>query len=129
MLLPTVPDFLQLQAARRGAAGGIVWGERRLTFGELADAARALATKLAGRGLGSGSRIGILCGNVPAMPTMLYGVWGIGATAVPISTRAPAAEAAALLAHAGAAALLCDVRHAPLGQEAARTAGIAALAC
>src|SRR5262245_50034033 len=129
MLLPTGPDFLRLQAARRGAAGGVVGAGRHVPLGELADEARALSATLARRGLGAGSAIGVLCGNVPAMPAMLYGIWGIGGVTVPVSTRATAAEAAALLTHARATALLCDTPRIPIAQEAARLAGVAALVC
>jgi len=129
MLLPTGPAFLRLQAARRGAAGGMVWAGRHLPIGELADDARTLSATLARRGLGAGSAIGILCGNVPAMPVMLYGVWGIGGVAVPVSTRTTPAEVAALLTHAGANALLCDEPRISTAQEAARLAGVTALAC
>src|SRR6185369_5752083 len=108
MLLPTGPDFLRLQAARRGMGGGVVWAGRHVPVGQLADDARALSAMLARRGFGAGSAIGILCGNVPAMPVMLYGIWGIGGVAVPVSTRTTAGEAATLLTHAGATALLCD---------------------
>jgi acyl-CoA synthetase (AMP-forming)/AMP-acid ligase II len=129
MLLPTTPEFLRLQAARRGATGGVVWAGRHVPIATLADAAGALAGALARRGLGAGSRIGVLCGNVPAMPVMLYGIWGIGGVAVPVSTRATAAEAAGLLEHAGATALLCDEPRAPLAREASRLAGVTVLAC
>ena len=37
-LLPTVPAFLRLQAARRGAAGGLGFRGRAISFGELAEA-------------------------------------------------------------------------------------------
>ena len=51
-LLPTVPAFLRLQAARRGAAGGLAFRGRAIAFGELAEAsrrARALARPSRGR--------------------------------------------------------------------------------
>ena len=129
MLLPTAPDFLRLQAARRGPAGGLVHGTRRVSFQELAGAARELATSLARRGFGAGSPIGVLAGNVPAMPVMLYGVWGIGGVAVPISVRATAAEIARLLSHAGATGLVCDEARAEVAREAAAAAGLTALVC
>jgi acyl-CoA synthetase (AMP-forming)/AMP-acid ligase II len=129
MLLPTAPDFLRLQAARRGTAGGIVSGDRRVSFGELAEAARGLGSALARRGFGAGSPIGVLAGNAPAMPVMLYGVWGIGAVAVPVSVRATPAEASRLLVHARATALVCDEARAEVAREVARTAGVTALVC
>jgi acyl-CoA synthetase (AMP-forming)/AMP-acid ligase II len=129
MLLPTGPDFLRLQAARRGLAGGLVSADGRVGLGELAEASRSLAAGLARRGLGAGTPVGILAGNVPAMPAMLYGVWGIGAVAVPLSVRTTPAEAARLLAHARATALLCDAPRADVAREVARTAEVSALVC
>jgi acyl-CoA synthetase (AMP-forming)/AMP-acid ligase II len=129
MLLPTTPEFLRLQAARRGTAGGLVAGGTRVPFGGLADAARGLSTSLGRRGLGAGSPIGILAGNVPAMPVMLYGVWGIGALTVPLSVRATPAEVATLLTHARATALLCDETRAEVAREVARMVGVPAIVC
>jgi acyl-CoA synthetase (AMP-forming)/AMP-acid ligase II len=129
MLLPTLPAFLRLQAERRGEAGGVVAGERCIPFGELADAAAGMAAALARRGVGAGSPVGVLAGNVPAMPAMLYGAWGVGAVAVPLSIRATADEAARLLGHARASMLVCDEARAPVARLAARSAGIPALVC
>jgi acyl-CoA synthetase (AMP-forming)/AMP-acid ligase II len=129
MLLPTAPDFLQLQAERRGAAGGLVLAGRPVSFGDLALAARALAAVLVRRGVGGGAPVAVLAGNVPAMPVMLYAVWGTGGIAVPVSVRATAGEVARLLEHARVRLLLCDEARAETGREAAAAAGAAALVC
>jgi acyl-CoA synthetase (AMP-forming)/AMP-acid ligase II len=129
MLLPTVPGFLRLQAERRGAAGGVVSAGRHVSFPELAGAAERLATVLARRGVGAGSPVGVLAGNVPAMPAMLYGVWGIGAVAVPVSVRSTVGEVAQTLAHARAVALVCDDARAEVAREVARAVGLPAVVC
>src|SRR5688572_25828284 len=129
MLLPTAPEFLRLQAERRGTAGGLVAAGRQLPFGALADAAERLAASLARRGVGAGSPVGILAGNVPAMPAMLYAVWSVGGIAVPLSVRATASEIGRLLAHARASLLLCDAARVDVAREAATAAGAAVIAC
>ena len=54
VLVPTSPDFLRLQAARRGGAGGLFFAGRQIPYGKLADATDGLATWLARRSLGAG---------------------------------------------------------------------------
>ena len=128
-LLPTSPAFLRLQAQRRGVAGGLVFGERRIAYGELSDAVDGLAVWLVKRGLGAGDRIGVMAGNEPAIVAMLYAVWGIGAVAVPVSVRSTPEEAARLLDHARARALLCDDKRAETARSAATAVRIAAFVC
>jgi acyl-CoA synthetase (AMP-forming)/AMP-acid ligase II len=129
MLLPTTPEFLRHQAARRGAAGGVVSSGGRWPFGALEEAGGALSTWLARRGVGAGTPVGVLAGNVPALPAMFYGVWGVGAVVVPVSVRSTAGEGAALLGHASASVLLCDEPRAEAAREIARQAGALAVVC
>jgi len=129
LLLPTTPEFLRLQADRRGGEGGLVFAERAVPFGTLADAAAELAAWLAKRGVGGGQPVGVMAANEPAIVVMLYAVWALGAVAVPVSARATAGEAARLLAHARAGTLLCDPRRADVARDAAKAAGALAVCC
>jgi len=129
VLLPTSPDLLRLQARRRGGEGGLVFRDRRLTFGELADAVDALATWLVRRGVGAGDPVGVMAANSPAMVAMTYAVWGIGGVTVPIGVRSTPEEAARLLAHARARGLLADDVRSDAARAAAQAAGIPAWAC
>ncbi len=124
MLLPTTPAYLRLQAARRGAAGGLVFRDQARPFGALATAADELAAWLAARGVGAGQRIGLMAGNTPALVVASYAVWGLGAATVPIATRATAGETAQILAHARATALLCDAPRIDVARAAAADAGV-----
>jgi len=128
-LLPTSPAFLRLQGERRGAAGGLVFADRRIPWGELAAAADELAGWLARRGVGAGQHVGVTAANEPALVAMLYALWGLGAVAVPIGVRAPAAETARLLAHARASGLLADTPRAEVARDAAAAAGLPAWVC
>src|SRR5438876_9992641 len=127
-LLPTSPAFLRLQGERRGAAGGLVFADRFIPWGELAAAADELAGWLARRGVGAGQHVGVTAANEPALVAMLYALWGLGAVAVPIGVRAPAAETARLLAHARASGLLADTPRAEVARDAA-AAGLPAWVC
>ena len=115
-LLPTTPAFLRLQAARRGAAGGLVFRGRSLTFGELAGAADELGLWLARHGVGARTTVGVLAGNEPGLVAALFALWGLGAVVVPISTRSTAPEAARLLTHARARVLLADAARAEVAR-------------
>lgn len=128
LLLPTTPSFLRLQALRRGDAGGLIFRERQLAYGELAAVVDALAAWLAARGIGGGQRVGVMIANTPAMPAVTYALWSIGAAAVPIAIRATAEETARVLTHARAAALVCDAPRVPAARIAAASAGTALVA-
>src|SRR5262249_62380575 len=106
--LPTSPDLLSWQGQRRGPAGALFFRGRHIPYAELSAAVDELRTWLAARGLGAGDHVAVQAANEPAMPVMMFAVWGIGGVAVPISVRATAAETAHLLAHSRARALLCD---------------------
>lgn len=124
MLLPTTIDFLALQAARRGARGGLVHRGRQVAYGALHAEAGAFAGWLARRGIGARQRVGVMAGNSPAMVAASYGVWQLGGASVPIAVRSTAAEVAQLLTHARAAALICDAARADVAREAGRAAGV-----
>ena len=127
LLLPTSPEFLRLQAQRRGAAGGLYFGGKHVTYVELSRTTDELAAWLVKRGLGAGDHVGVIAANEPALVAMMFAVWGIGATAVPIGVRSTAQEATQLLTHSRARAVLCDVGRMDLARDAA--AGIPAFAC
>ena len=124
MLLPTAAEFLALQAARRGARGGLVHRGHPVAYGALHAEVTALATWLARRGLGARHHVGVMAGNTPAMVAASYGVWQLGAASVPIGVRSTATEAAQLLTHARAAALICDEARADVAREAGTAAGV-----
>lgn len=126
MLLPTQIDFLQLQSNRRGARGGVVFRDTHFSFARLADAAARLATQVTAAGIGGNDRVILCVGNSPALLAASYGVWAVGATTVPASTRSTEAELSHLAHHARARLLLCDPERADLAAAVARNTGIAA---
>src|SRR5260370_28501279 len=121
--LARAPALLRLQGERRGAAGGLVFADRIIPWGELAAETDELAGWLARRGVGAGQHVGVTAANEPALVAMFYALWGLGAVAVPIGVRAPAAETARLLAHARVSGLLADMPRAEGARDAAAAAG------
>lgn len=127
--LPTSIDFLDLQARRRGDAGGLRYRDQAISFGGLADAARDLAADLSARGLGKGDHVALMMANSPAIVAAKYAVWSIGAVVVPISARSSEAETTHLVSHSRCRALLCDPERAEVARQAAAAAGVAAYVC
>jgi len=75
-------DSLRRGAERHPAKRAIVMGSEELTYGELCGLAAQFANGLEAAGIGSGDRVVILLRNRPEFVISLYGVVGVGATAV-----------------------------------------------
>jgi fatty-acyl-CoA synthase len=128
-LLITSPAFVRHQARRRGDAGGVVFGDEKVSYGALAAAIDELAAWLARRGVGAGHAVGVMAANEPAIVAMLYAVWALGGVVVPVSVRATAEEAARQLEHARAGALVCDTKRVDVARDAGVAAGVPVFAC
>ncbi|ADP82077.1 AMP-binding protein [Pseudofrankia inefficax] len=59
---------------------------RDLTYGELAEASRRLATGLAGLGVRRGDRVPVLMGKRPELVVTMLALWRLGAVQVPLFT-------------------------------------------
>lgn len=110
----TTQDLLLDATGRAGGRVAVIDGDLRLTYAELLDAARAHAGALAGRGVGRGDRVALLLPRSADALAALYGVFLIGAVAVPLSDRLKAPQVAHALTDAGASAVVTDARHEPL---------------
>lgn len=129
LLLPSSLEIFHLQARRRGDVGGLFYGERRLSYGQLGQASEEMARWLAQRGYGARDRVAILMANSPALVAATFAAWRVGAVTVPLGVRNTVAEVAHFLAHARAGALLCDGGRAHVAREAAKQIGVAAYVC
>ena len=78
----------------------------RWSYQDLEVHARRVARGLLAADVGKGTRVGILMGNRPEAVAALFGVWLVGAIAVPISTFSPMPELAHLIRHADISILL-----------------------
>jgi fatty-acyl-CoA synthase len=79
-------SLLRGQAECCGDWPAVVAGGRSTTYRELFDAAARVAGGLAARGIGCGSRVGILVENRREWLEAAFGATALGAVAVPLST-------------------------------------------
>ncbi|HYL82437.1 MAG TPA: AMP-binding protein, partial [Candidatus Acidoferrum sp.] len=101
------PDQLALQLKEAA-------GYRRLTYGEIARQARALAGALIRAGVGQGDRVALLCENRPEWVVAYFGLTAAGAVAVPLDVQLGDGEIGNVLQHAGCGLAIAS------GQQAAR---------
>ncbi|MDQ2707905.1 MAG: amino acid adenylation domain-containing protein [Actinomycetota bacterium] len=105
----TLTDILKITAARFPAVAAIDDGQRILTYGELLTEVSALGTRLSGRGVGWGDRVGV---RVPSGSAELYvailSVLAIGAAYVPVDVDDPEDRAELVWAEAGVCTVIGD---------------------
>src|ERR1700688_4397938 len=86
----------------------VVYGARRLTYGELAAEAQRVAGALRASGAGPGDRVAYLMPNLPEMLIAHFAVPLAGAVLVAVNTRLTAEEVAYILSHSGANIAVVD---------------------
>ncbi len=79
-----------------------------LTYGRMAELARAMAAGLDGLGLDLGARVAIVSQNAARMLVFLFGTSAFGRIGVPINFRLNAEEVQYIVEHSGAEMLLMD---------------------
>jgi fatty-acyl-CoA synthase len=101
--VPLTPlDFLTRARRQFAPLEAVVDGERRFTYGELADRCDRVATLLRDRGCGRGDRIAYLCPNTVELLEAYYGVLLAGCVLVPLNLRLAPAELQFVLDDCGA---------------------------
>jgi len=96
--------WLARTAAVRGDAPALILGETvQADYAGFHARAMALAGALGRAGIGPGDRVGLFMKNHPDYLVVLYGIWAVGAAAVPINAKLHPKEAAWILADSGAA--------------------------
>ncbi len=98
-------DGLEMAADAAPDAEALVFGDARMTFSQVARAARRVAWALRQRGIGPGDKVALLLANTPHFPIVLYGILYAGATAVPMNILLQWREILYQLDDADAAAL------------------------
>ncbi len=101
-------DMLVGVAARLGDGPAAQDGPRTLSYAELDLQASRVASGLAAQGIAQGDRVALFVGNRLEFMVLLFGIWRLGAIAVPIGIRQSAAELGYMLNQCGAAALAYD---------------------
>jgi fatty-acyl-CoA synthase len=117
-------SFLARAADVYPARPAVVHGDVRLTWGEVYQRCRSLASALVRRGIGRGDVVAVMAPNIPAMVEAHFGVPMAGAILNTLNTRLDAATLRFMLEHGGARALLVDREFAPVMRAA--LAGMAA---
>ncbi|MEQ1900755.1 MAG: class I adenylate-forming enzyme family protein [Devosia sp.] len=110
-------DNLHEIARRAPASSGLRASAVFHSYSQLAERAEGLGAGLADRGIAVGEAVGILLPNGPELFAVAYGLFGIGAIAVPLSIHAPAPELAAACRRARVRALVVREDHAALAER------------
>jgi acyl-CoA synthetase (AMP-forming)/AMP-acid ligase II len=97
----TVPALVRRWAAEQPDKPFVVTDDDTLTFGELERETASVACWFASKGVGKGTRVGVLMPNGTAWPIVAIGAARAGATVVPLSTLLRPPELAAQLHTAG----------------------------
>ena len=63
----------------------IVWGEVRMTYGQLDAMSNRVANALVEMGIGHGDKVALSCPNLPYFPVVYYGIMKAGAAVVPLN--------------------------------------------
>jgi acyl-CoA synthetase (AMP-forming)/AMP-acid ligase II len=102
----TIPAVLDRAAERFGDAEGLVDGDRRMSFAELAEAADGAARAFVAAGIEPGDRVAIWAPNSADWVVAALGAFRAGAVVVTVNTRFKGQEAAHVIGTAGARMLV-----------------------
>lgn len=106
----------------------VVFGDNRLTYGQLWDETRRYAAVLRERGVGPGDTVALLMPNVPDFPRVYFAALALGATVVPVHALLVAPEIAYVLRDCRASVLIAAAPLLQAGAKAAETADVPVLA-
>jgi amino acid adenylation domain-containing protein len=101
-----VHDLVEAQVARRPDATALVFGQRRLTYGELNQRANQLAHYLRRRGVGLEEKIGVLLEPSVEFIVALFAILKAGGSYVPLDSGYPKSRLQFMLEDAGVKLLL-----------------------
>jgi benzoate-CoA ligase family protein len=132
---PTFPDDFNLAdyflfdrlAEGLGDKAAILFGERRCTYAEVAERARALAGFLGSAGVAREARVLIVLPDTPAFAWAFFAVLHLGAVVAMGNPDAPPADLAYLVEYTRAAAVITLPRVAASLRDALAPAGVRAL--
>jgi len=89
---PTLPALLDAVATRFAPREALISPRRRVTYAELARDTAQIARGLVARGVGKGTRVGLLMPNWPEWIACAFAVWQCGGLLVPLNTLHRARE-------------------------------------
>jgi fatty-acyl-CoA synthase len=97
---------------------GIIHGRHRITYRQMLERCRRMASALAAYGIGRGDTVAVLAPNIPALLEAHYGVPMTGGVLCAINTRLDAANIAFILQHSEARVFMVDRELAPVAARA-----------
>ena len=97
---------LESAAARYPEREAIVFGDLRLTYGEVEAEASRVANGLAAAGIHAGAHVALVCPNRPEFVAAYFGILKLGAVVVSVSALLRAREIAYQLEHSDAVAMI-----------------------
>ncbi len=112
-----VHEIISAQVERTPDAVAVEVGDVTLTYRQLDDRARAIASRLVDEGAGTGSVVAVLLDRTPDLIATLLGILKSGAAFLPLDPRQPAARNSFSVNDAGASMIVTD-RPLPAGWEA-----------
>lgn len=112
------------EAGRRPEATAVVFGNRRLSFGELEQQSNRLAWALRELGCAKGDRVCLLMPKGPAAIVAIQGTLKTGASYVPLDVANPASRLARMVRACRPRALLSCGRYGPLVDQVRRLADL-----
>ena len=100
--MTNLADNLTQTATQHGDRPAIKLDDLVLTYADLQDGARRVATLLKSKGIGPGDRVGLVLPNVPPFPVLFYGALAVGAVVVPMNPLLKGREVKYYLEDSGA---------------------------
>src|SRR5215213_5786030 len=105
-----VHQLFEIQAARSPEVTALVFGNVRISYGELNGRANQLARYLKTRGVGPETRVAVCLDRSPESITAILGIVKAGGAYVPIDPAYPAERLAFMVADTDAVVLITDAR-------------------
>ena len=100
--MTNLASILDRSATAQPDRAAIRLDDLTVSYQQLSDAARRLASLLAAGGVGPGDRVGLMMPNIPAFPVAFYGALMAGAVVVPMNPLLKSREVAYYLGDSGA---------------------------
>jgi acyl-CoA synthetase (AMP-forming)/AMP-acid ligase II len=104
----TLPEFVRGLAEAYGDKPAVLQGDEILTYRDIEKRSSRLACTLLRRGVGKGTRVGIIYSNSPRWLVLWAAITRIGAVAVPLSTLLKPPELARVVRHADLHAIISE---------------------
>ncbi|VVJ22209.1 Uncharacterised protein [Amycolatopsis camponoti] len=104
----TLHELIQRQVLAHPHATAVTAGDRSVSYRELGHAADVLAARLAARGCGPGSRVGLSFARSPLLIAAMFAVLKTGAAYVPLAPENPPARLRQIAEDAEVSLVLAD---------------------